>query len=506
MSSPLATLYRRASSLSPTARLVSLAFAGLAGAAVLLPRQAPVSASLADPARPAIPASPASPATPATQAASASAQAQPGSAPLVAEAEPARRVYPYSVVPGGVASAEELRAAVRKDRLVAAHYADFGLDKAFMTRVAKPRAVYVSYRKDGKIYWTAHKLMLAEGEALVSDGVNEARARCANRISDLPRQPVAASEPSAEELDTPLVLEGALGGGAESVEAFSAGGFGDEGGSGQRYQLQDFGGARLLAEAVAQAGGKELAARIGAPPPHPSLGSPVSARAGSSRSGSETGNPATPGADGGQASGGAPAPGAQQPGPAAPGNPAPGTPNPATPTPDTSTPGNPTPGNPTPGNPTPSNPTPGKPSTGKPGASTPDKPAPPTGTQPSTPQQPETGEPGAGQPSPAPPGGGQPGTNPPAPGTPGPQPGGPSTPDGGGPTPPLPETPAGPPKPELPTGQPKPELPTGAPTPELPVGGEQPIRPDPVKVPEPGTLWLGALAGAAMWLMRRRRA
>jgi hypothetical protein len=124
--------------------------------------------------------------------------------PAPAPAQAPRRVYPYSIVPGGVSSSAELARAVMADKIVAAHYAGVALDKAALRTVAKPRAVYVSYRKGDQVYWTAHKVMLAEGETVLSDGVNDIRTRCGNRISDTPRLPVEARGPAEQELDTPF--------------------------------------------------------------------------------------------------------------------------------------------------------------------------------------------------------------------------------------------------------------------------------------------------------------
>jgi len=112
-----------------------------------------------------------------------------------------RRVYRYSVVPGGALDRAELAQVIRSDRLVAAHYADFDVARAHPVTVSAPRAVYVSYRKDGRIYWTRKKVMLQAGETLLTDGLNEMRARCANRISELPRFPVEENAPNPEILD-----------------------------------------------------------------------------------------------------------------------------------------------------------------------------------------------------------------------------------------------------------------------------------------------------------------
>lgn len=131
-----------------------------------------------------------------------SAALSPVRAPVSAPATMARHVYPYSIIPGGVSGREELASVIKTDKVVAAHYASFDVDKAIKLTVGKPRAVHVSYRKGDKVYWTAKKLMLVEGETLLSDGRSEMRARCANRISDVPQFPVELNEPTAEELDS----------------------------------------------------------------------------------------------------------------------------------------------------------------------------------------------------------------------------------------------------------------------------------------------------------------
>ena len=141
---------------------------------------------------------------PAAYTATLALNAAPGSAGE--EVRGVRRIYPYSVVPGGVASQAELQRVIRTDRVVAAHYASFDARKARPIVVDKPRAVHVSYRKGDQVFWTAHKVTLSPGETLLSDGQNEMRARCANRISDLPQYPVEAHRPAMEELDQPIEL------------------------------------------------------------------------------------------------------------------------------------------------------------------------------------------------------------------------------------------------------------------------------------------------------------
>ncbi|MGJ7916045.1 hypothetical protein ACI48D_11265 [Massilia sp. LXY-6] len=163
----------------------------------------------------------------------------------------ARRVYPYSIVPGGVTDRMELARAVMADKVVAAHYAGFAVDKASLRSVAAARAVYVSYRKGERVYWTAHTVTLAEGESVLSDGRNDIRARCGNRISDTPQLPVEATGPDERELDTPLEQARNGGEGALRKVAFALG----EQDEGRQFALPSFpNGAGLLAAAQPQAG------------------------------------------------------------------------------------------------------------------------------------------------------------------------------------------------------------------------------------------------------------
>lgn len=116
-----------------------------------------------------------------------------------------RPVYPYSIVSGGVHSVEELRLAMQFDPVVAAHFADFDLDQTRVERVAVSRAVYVSYRSGAQVSWTSKKVSLRAGETILTDGVNEARTRCGNRLAEVkPAEIVLDDEPAPEELETPL--------------------------------------------------------------------------------------------------------------------------------------------------------------------------------------------------------------------------------------------------------------------------------------------------------------
>jgi hypothetical protein len=117
-----------------------------------------------------------------------------------------RPLYPYSVIPGGVETAGELRRAVANDPVVAAHYAGFDIDHAHIVRLVEARFAFVSYRKRGNVFWTSKRLRLPVGETLITDGIHSARTRCANQISDTPRSPIAPDgEPTPKTLTTPVL-------------------------------------------------------------------------------------------------------------------------------------------------------------------------------------------------------------------------------------------------------------------------------------------------------------
>ena len=132
------------------------------------------------------------------------------SAPAQATDKPLRLVYRNSVVPGGVHSAAELAAVIKRDPIAAAHYADFNVAAAHLVAVETSRMVHVSYRIGNEIFWTKNKVRLALGESLLSDGEHLIRARCGNRIADTIEGPVLENEPPPEVLETAFVSAGDL--------------------------------------------------------------------------------------------------------------------------------------------------------------------------------------------------------------------------------------------------------------------------------------------------------
>lgn len=123
---------------------------------------------------------------------------------LYIAARPSRPAYPYSVIPGGVGSGEELHQIAEHDPVVAQHFQGFDYSRAHLVTVSEKQLMYVAYRKGDKVYWTRTKAVLHPGETLISDGKITARTRCGNRVAVAPLGPPAAMDPLESDLDQPL--------------------------------------------------------------------------------------------------------------------------------------------------------------------------------------------------------------------------------------------------------------------------------------------------------------
>lgn len=124
---------------------------------------------------------------------------------LAIEQKP-RKVYPFSVIPGGAYSADELALARRVDRVVAAHYADFDPSTVAVRTLPEDEFLYVSYRKADRVYWTTDKRRIPKGNCVLTDGKHLARARCGNRLSATPQFPVLyGPQPAEASLNAPEV-------------------------------------------------------------------------------------------------------------------------------------------------------------------------------------------------------------------------------------------------------------------------------------------------------------
>jgi hypothetical protein len=118
-----------------------------------------------------------------------------------------RYVYPYSVIPGGVMSREELASVIGSDSVVAEHYARFAVGQAGVIRASETQFMHVSYRLRNKVFWTAKKIKIPKGETLITDGNEMARTRCGNMVSAAPQEPVSEEEPTVETFDVPLLAQ-----------------------------------------------------------------------------------------------------------------------------------------------------------------------------------------------------------------------------------------------------------------------------------------------------------
>jgi hypothetical protein len=67
---------------------------------------------------------------------------------------PSRPLYPFSIIPGGVENAQELKNALAHDAVAESHYAGFNVAKAHVIRMDRDRAMYVSYRMGDRVFWT----------------------------------------------------------------------------------------------------------------------------------------------------------------------------------------------------------------------------------------------------------------------------------------------------------------------------------------------------------------
>ena len=116
----------------------------------------------------------------------------------------ARKIYPYSVVPGGVLTIAEVENSIAADPVVARHYRDIHTENLLLRRTAAPMDVFVSYRIQSSIYWTSRKIHLPKGELLLVDGKSMIRAGCGNRmVFELPPESPKREPPPIE---PPLVV------------------------------------------------------------------------------------------------------------------------------------------------------------------------------------------------------------------------------------------------------------------------------------------------------------
>jgi PEP-CTERM motif len=132
--------------------------------------------------------------------------ASPDSETQQRSAKPARPVYPYSLVPGGVHDPKELEQAFEHDPVLASHYKDFDFRRARVVELSEDRTVYVSYRIAGHVYWTTKRVLLRKGEKVITDGKMTLRTRCGNQVSENARNEVSPQEPSIAKMEDPVKM------------------------------------------------------------------------------------------------------------------------------------------------------------------------------------------------------------------------------------------------------------------------------------------------------------
>jgi hypothetical protein len=126
-------------------------------------------------------------------------------ATTLVEQQVKRKVYPYSLVPGGAMDVTQAR-HLMSDPAIKVQYANINLADLREERLTTNLTGYVSYRWGEKVYWTSKKLTLRAGETVFTDGVHIVRGRCLNCYSALPMQPIRPHEPTELVLDVPVEM------------------------------------------------------------------------------------------------------------------------------------------------------------------------------------------------------------------------------------------------------------------------------------------------------------
>ncbi len=120
-------------------------------------------------------------------------------------AMPRRIVYPYSVIPGGIRTPDDLRQLSEHDPVIERHYTGFDFRNARIVELDQPKLVYLSYRIGDKVFWTTKRISLRKGEKLITDGNMTARTRCANRVSESAQKGASPEEPPAAKFEEPFL-------------------------------------------------------------------------------------------------------------------------------------------------------------------------------------------------------------------------------------------------------------------------------------------------------------
>jgi len=118
----------------------------------------------------------------------------------------ARKVYPFSIIPGGVYDPKELEKSIQLDPSLAEHYRDIRMENLVAVRTQSPMQGYVSFRQGGHIVWTSRELTIPRGELVLTDGRHMIRSRCGNRIQSKRPESAVLSDSMTEQMQD-LVMD-----------------------------------------------------------------------------------------------------------------------------------------------------------------------------------------------------------------------------------------------------------------------------------------------------------
>jgi hypothetical protein len=117
-------------------------------------------------------------------------------------------VYNYSVIPGGEPNVADFCEHIQSD----AAFNGFNCNVAYETSLRSSISVFMTFKKNGHIYWTKHLVSVKAGELIYTDGQRSFLARCGNEIGFAPQQPTMEidesllSEPTLPASPAALVL------------------------------------------------------------------------------------------------------------------------------------------------------------------------------------------------------------------------------------------------------------------------------------------------------------
>ena len=121
----------------------------------------------------------------------------------------ARKIYPFSVIPGGVYDSKELAQTVQLDPWLGEHYRDIQIENLIAVRTQSPMQAFVSFRQGKQIYWTSKVLTIPRGELVLTDGQHMIRSRCGNRIQQKSPEYAVHSTAMTEQMQA-LIMDAPL--------------------------------------------------------------------------------------------------------------------------------------------------------------------------------------------------------------------------------------------------------------------------------------------------------